>query len=328
MKISRRKKIVTECITWRWNGNLGDDLIYAAQEKMFEDLFEFGQYVNNAEAVFIGGGTFITKALHHPDLIDLSKRLPLVIFGTGVGDPFFWGKENISNWIEVIRNAKFIGVRGPLSLERLLEWGAPEERIQWIGDSALFFAKESKQVKPFKKRIAINLGITYDRLYGGSDVQVEEALTLVVEKLIKKGWHVTLVSAWGPDDEVLERIKAKNSVKSIEYWHDDYLFALESVEKFDIVLSEKLHVAIVAACRGVPFIALNYRSKILDFCRSVNWEKFSVNTENVDIDQVFELIEILSKDTEDYSRKLINNVMQTKKKLIEGANIVKNLFAV
>ena len=32
---SRTERIATECISWRWNGNLGDDMIWAAQEAMF-----------------------------------------------------------------------------------------------------------------------------------------------------------------------------------------------------------------------------------------------------------------------------------------------------
>jgi hypothetical protein len=72
------EKIPVECISWRWNGNLGEDLIRAVREAMFSEL-ALGQQ-------------------------------------TGA--------------------AKFVGVRGPLSRERLTSWGAPAGRVGWIGKAA------------------------------------------------------------------------------------------------------------------------------------------------------------------------------------------------
>ena len=118
-----KKEIPTECISWRWNGNLGDDMIFAAQEAMFRDFLNLGQYISNPEALLIGGGTFVPKFPHHPDLVKLSQQLPTAFFGTGIGDPFFWGTDHIPSWLEILRNSQFIGVRGPLSKRRLEDWG-------------------------------------------------------------------------------------------------------------------------------------------------------------------------------------------------------------
>src|SRR5947209_7501866 len=104
MTTAAEKKLVTECVSWRWHGNLGDDLIYAAQEEMFGNVLELGQYVESPGAVLVGGGTFVPKAPEHPDLLRLSRALPTAFFGTGIGDPVFWGTKHIPEWIEIVRN--------------------------------------------------------------------------------------------------------------------------------------------------------------------------------------------------------------------------------
>jgi polysaccharide pyruvyl transferase WcaK-like protein len=318
MEIKPTNRIKTECITWRWNGNLGDDLIYAAQEEMFSKTLEFGQYIDAPEAVLLGGGTLITKAPHHPDLLTLSKQLPLAIFGTGVGDPFFWGEKYIPEWIEIINNARFVGVRGPLSLERLVEWGISKDHIEWIGDPALYYAREIERKINQRPSIAVNLGITYNQLYGFDEAAVERVVTNVVRRLSKEGCDITLVSVWQPDDLVIDRIKKQVPEVQVEYWYDDYDKALKSIEKFDVVLCEKLHVGVVAACRGIPFVALNYRSKVLDFCMSINWEKFCLSTENLQEEEVMSLMNELFRSNDTYGRVLISDVLKIRERLLNS----------
>jgi polysaccharide pyruvyl transferase WcaK-like protein len=313
-----KKRVATECVSWRWNGNLGDDMIFAAQEAMFGDSLELGQYLPGAEAVLIGGGTFVPKRPEHPDLVQLSQRLPTAFFGTGIGDPLFWGTEYISDWIEITRNANFIGVRGPLSQERLDGWGIASDRTEWVGDPALYFAREDRSPHPFGGRLAVNLGITYGQLYGFDEEGTERRVIVALSQLARIGWEITLVSAWGPDDVVLERIKAKVPVSAVERWHEDYATALESVQKFDLVLNEKLHVGVVAACRGVPFVALCYRSKVLDFCRSINWTKFCLSTEKLNPDLIVEQIGTLTAARNEYSDCLRQRVWSVRRRLLEA----------
>jgi polysaccharide pyruvyl transferase WcaK-like protein len=312
------KRIATECISWRWHGNLGDDMIFAAQEAMFGNILELGQYLSAPDAVLVGGGTFVPKHPEHPDLLKLSQRLPTAFFGTGIGDPLFWGVDHISDWLEIMKNAQFIGVRGPLSKERLESWGFPGDRIEWVGDVGLYFADEGRNPHRYDGKIGINLGITYGKLYGFDEQELEKTVALALRQLERAGFDITLISAWPPDDDVLDRLRTKVHISEVEYWYDDYARALDSVEKFDMILSEKLHVGVVAACRYVPFVALNYRSKVIDFCRSIGWEKFCVSTEKLDPDQILELITTLTQAQNHYSEQLREGVSNTRKRLVKA----------
>jgi len=314
--VRARARIPTECVSWRGHGNLGDEMIFAAQEAMFGDVLDLGQYIEAPQAVLVGGGTFVPKFPEHPDLVGLSGRLPTALFGTGIGDPLFWGREHIPDWLEILKNARFVGVRGPLSKERLADWGMPADRVHSIGDPALYFAGSEADRRSVPGELAVNLGITYGNLYGFDEAQVETAVVRCLESLVHAGWGVTLVCAWEPDGEVLERVKAQVPVRAVEHWHGDYATALRSMTKFDVVLSEKLHVAVVAACRAVPFVALNYRSKVLDFCRSIEWDEFCVSTERLDPERILALLTALAGSRHAHSVRLARAVATVRARLL------------
>lgn len=77
-----------------------------------------------------------------------------------------------------------------------------------------------------------------------------------------------------------------------------------------------LHVGVVAACRQVPFVALNYRSEVMDFCQSIGWERFCVSTENLDPDQILDFIEVLADTRDEYSSQLQQGTMRVRERLL------------
>ena len=85
--IDQTKKIATECVSWRWHGNLGDDLIWAAQEAMLGDILDLGQYQTAPQAVLVGGGTFVPKYSQHRELVKLSRELPTAFFAQVLAIP-------------------------------------------------------------------------------------------------------------------------------------------------------------------------------------------------------------------------------------------------
>jgi polysaccharide pyruvyl transferase WcaK-like protein len=321
---TRNGKVPTECVTWRWKGNLGDDMLFAAQAAMFGETLGLGQYLAAPEAVLVGGGTFVPKAPHHPELVDLSRRLPTAFFGTGIGDPLFWGTDHIPDWLEILRNARYIGVRGPISKERLREWGVPGHRVEWIGDPALYFAQREAGRHRLESKLAVNLATTWGQMYGFDEEAFLRTVIVALKRLVRAGWDITLVCAWKPDDDVIDRIQAEVDVSAVEHWHADYRRALESMEKFDIVLCEKLHVGVVAACKGVPFVALNYRSKVMDFCRSIGWERFCISTEDLEPEEILDPIAALARARDDHSDRLLKGVFGARERLFEA---VPNMVA-
>lgn len=205
---------------------------------MVGHILDLGQYLTSPQAILVGGGTFVPKYPQHPELVKLSREYPTAFFGTGIGDPLFWGTDHIQTWLDILGHAHFIGMRGPFSQEFLESWELPRNRIDWIGEPALYFATEERgtALHPFQGRLAVNLGITYGNLYGFNEPKLEQTMIRILNELVRIGWSITLVCAWEPDDVVVERIKAKVAVSSVEHWHDDFEQALKSMANFDVVL--------------------------------------------------------------------------------------------
>ena len=314
--------MLTECVSWRWNGNLGDDLIWAAQEDMFGHVLTLGQWLDSPQALLIGGGTFIPKIPMNPDLARLSRAVPSAVFSTGVDDPRFWGTQAIPMWKDVLASAEYIGVRGPASVEWLVDLGFPEDRLEWVGDAALWFADRTTVRSAFRGRLAVNVGTTFGRLYGNDEAGLIEMVVAALRRLSDSGWEITLVCAWQPDDEVLDQVSAGVPVLAVKHWHDDWGRALDEVDEYDLVLAEKLHVAVVAACRGVPFVALGYRSKVTDFCRSLAWDEYMLRTDLLTSEEIVGRLEGLAEDVPGYSVRLQGSVRRVRKRLEGGVRRV------
>ena len=74
----------------------------------------------------------------------------------------------------------------------------------------------------------------------------------------------------------------------------------------------------VSACRGIPFVALNYRSKVMDFCQSISWEEFCLNTDNLKSNQILESIMTLAKARKEYSKCLQLRVYEVRERLLKA----------
>lgn len=46
---------------------------------------------------------------------------------------------------------------------------------------------------------------------------------------------------------------------------------IDALAAFDLIVTVKLHAAVLAAAAGLPFVAIEYRPKVRDFAESVGW---------------------------------------------------------
>ena len=282
---------------------------------MLGDALLLDQWIEAPQAVLVGGGTFMSKAPENPDLLALSRALPTAVFTTGADDPKFWGAEIIPTWVEILANAEYIGVRGPRSVEWLVDWGVPEHRVDWVGDAALWFAEGRTPNQAFQGRLAVNVGTTFDRLYGQTDSALLETVVDALRQLTSVGWDISLICAWQPDDGALGYIADRVPIRSTQHWHDDWRRALAEVDSYDLILAEKLHIGVVAACRGVPFVALSYRSKVSDFCRSLSWDRYWLQTDRLNPEDIVERLKDLATDVSRSSLRLQKSAQSVKGRL-------------
>ncbi|MFC4099883.1 polysaccharide pyruvyl transferase family protein [Paenibacillus xanthanilyticus] len=243
------------------------------------------------DSVVLGGGSLIipgyVELLHRA--MELGKRT--IIWGSGhdrlnrllpgegeavVSDAAVESDDYRRKLDEIVAYSGYKGVRGPWTLRYLNELGVRTEGVELSGDSAMLMAAPAPLPEAAAgamtpqapvRRIGINWGTSYNRIYGGSEAYVEDALAEAAKALIAQGRDIYLYSVWGPDREALQRLHAKIGMpeKTVldtnVYGAEQYVRLLQT---FEATLNFKLHANLLSAVAGVPFGCIGYRFKSFD----------------------------------------------------------------
>ena len=250
------------------------------------------------EVAMLGGGTLINGECLEPYVAMRKRTSSLVpVFGSGVQNPAFW--SGVPGWVDSRRlwaaelnDLPVVGVRGPLSKGLLDEVGVRNVIVS--GDPAVLFhsalAEQATNDKQRPLRIAINCGTT--RYCSGNLQKVHDEMASVASRLVRSGAFVELLPVW-PEDmhscyEVAKRAELNRS--AIQPTLSSASAYLSKVRSFDLLIALKLHAAILAAAANVPFVLFEYQPKCLDFCRSIEWEEFSIPTSRFEAGELLDLM--------------------------------------
>ncbi|MEH7469435.1 polysaccharide pyruvyl transferase family protein, partial [Priestia megaterium] len=222
-------------IGWIGFGNLGDELLWHVFKELSEQYYSEEEIeitpsfpgvdfknVEPYDTVVLGGGSLLLPGYLQvlQKAADLGKDT--LIWGSGMDwvekeqlDKMLVG-ENISLrklftekdgelMKDVFNRVSFAGIRGPLAKRALEAIGVDSERIRIIGDPGLLLSANSVGDKK-EKIIGVNWGTTYNRLYGGNELAVEDALASACKKLIQQGYKIAIYLVWGSDKASCQRL--------------------------------------------------------------------------------------------------------------------------
>ena len=181
----------------------------------------------------------------------------------------------------VIARGAYAGVRGPLTRRLLIAVGADPARVEVSGDPGIL-------ARPADKRddtagvVGVNWGTAYGRVYGGDEAGVEDELAAVGRELLRRGYRIRVFAVWGPDFPAAARLREKMGSPHRASLVGPKQAALVPAGS-EFVIGLKLHANVLAAAAGVPFVALGYRFKVLDFAASLGLQAFVVPTDAADI---------------------------------------------
>jgi polysaccharide pyruvyl transferase WcaK-like protein len=314
---------------WLGHHNLGDEALYDCIKYLFKNSCSFFNAANiyrmpgflkqnlQFDILFLGGGTLINRA---DDVIDSLKTMQQyshrrIVFGTGVANDDFWNTisprpNRNHDWKDFLDSCDFLGVRGPYSLASLNKMGISRARI--VGDPVLQFSDNAVTPKKKRKAIGINIGNTNGVLWGGSDAALENLICSFSLSLLESGWHVSFVNVYDKDLAPLQRMIARQPWASRVAIHDFSNGGYERVRRFyrelDIFVGEKLHSSVFAACAYTPFISLEYRPKCKDFCASLNYERFNVRVDQVQIPMLMDLVAELYGNIQHWQKYIFDQV--------------------
>jgi len=282
--------------------NVGDWACFEATKQLLGPNYELT--LNESEphnAVILGGGTILRVC---SESLTISDK-PLFVVGSGL--EFYGYPEHPvhPNFHEILKKAKLVGLRGPLSSDFVTSQGYENEVV---GDIAMCFDPDSEEhTGKDSNVIGFNIGSTRDYLFGTENDLIEKSNSLV-DRLIGLGYVVHKFAMWPEDFELLEKIK-KGTMLPFE---NNVNHVFKTMKQCKLVIGEKLHTSIMAFACGVPFISLAYRHKCLDFMDSLG----SPLSENyVKTDDKFLVNKCLRM-----VKTIASNYNQQKLKLIEVKN--------
>ena len=116
------------------------------------------------------------------------------VFGTGAAEPCFGESQSkwqsiLTQWISLLRNSEYIGVRGPYSARILTEAGL--NNVEVVGDPVLAFAEQSMPDESTYETSVIGLNAASIRggLWGDMEHVVKqfESIAVIAKK---EGWAI------------------------------------------------------------------------------------------------------------------------------------------
>lgn len=326
-------------IGWVGHHNLGDEALFSAFVKAFSEfaveiipsqrikkLSWWRKLILKSRypAIALGGGTLVFA--EYVDVFRNAQKLAnyTFLFGTGVEDAVFWKKFNrkweLKDWQTVLNKTNYIGVRGPHSQAMLKEIGVNSEIL---GDLALIWSYEKFLSKKKNKHILLNLGTSYNHVFGNEYDIFNTNYNLATE-LIKNNWKITIVSVWPEDNEVVMKFYEK--IASLDRNNIYIITQLPSLENYfsiaeqvDIAIGFKLHSVVLAHCVGTPALMMAYRQKCIDYMASMDLSSFCHRTDQLDANILFNQITELYGQLKQQQEHLVYWTNYYKSKIIAKA---------
>jgi polysaccharide pyruvyl transferase WcaK-like protein len=339
----KRKAIYIGCIG---QANLGDEAVLQASIKLLNFKYFIypisytkptsGKYLRKlifkkVDTIILGGGTIIKKKENESYLRLLTqfrKEYPnakLKVLGSGVADPELASKIGFPTdktaWKNILNTASFIGVRGIKSKSELSKWGV-EKEVRIVHDLAVHFKKDLFQKKLKKKRIGINFCDIIGRIYGLDQKLIEIFALEIVLKLLDDGWEVWLYPTALSDIGYMKSLFKEPLLDELNVYENiaDINKSLDFLGSLDFFLGQRLHSIIFSAITYTPFIAIEYESKTTDFLETLDLEKYSHRTDNLNPDKIFlEIKKYYDNEIESIQSKLfdcINIAYKEQKEII------------
>lgn len=242
-----------------------------------------------ATVALLGGGTIVNRTplwLDRYRELRRTARRPVPLFSPGVADPAFWSRfegwrDTRAGWCAALADLPEIGVRGPHS-KRLLE-EAGLRNVTVTGDPALSLRRPAGALPPPGRRaVAINVGRA-NGLMWGSEERTLAAMADAAARLAAARFSVRVFPVWADDEDACRSVAraARLPDDAVDPLILDPDAFLEYLGGFDVVLSIKLHAAVLSAAAGVPFVAVEYQPKVRDFVDSVGWGRFAFRSDTV-----------------------------------------------
>lgn len=318
--------------------NLGDNALRYAADNIFNNctllefprknhLAKFTKFVLPIRNALFSGGTLISQDKRWLDLVAIYTPMleNFIVFGTGVAHPMFWDDKR-KEWGEILKQFNFVGVRGPLSAQLLIEANIKGLEIEIVGDPVLTFAFDKLNTYCSNNSNIIGLNIGWDRVnqWGTSDYIFNEAVRLAM--LAKKyRWNVRWFVVSPTDAEMTRKVASDSGTSSdIFYIYDNPQEYLNIVKYCNIFVGTRLHSVVLANCAYVPSLMIAYRPKCLDYMQSIEQDKYVITTDKFKAEEVWDMVINMNSIRNKFAENLYLSIKKIKDKQLLKAMELQN----
>ncbi|MBU3108327.1 polysaccharide pyruvyl transferase family protein [Clostridium gasigenes] len=336
---------------WIGANNIGDELMFDNFKKVIKNKYgdkcrvtplfcpetynDFDEY----DLVCLGGGSILLEGFIAVLYRALEQGKRVMVWGSGYDDllgnefikrledlyisPYIYSDSTEEKLNEIAKKADFFGVRGPLTYKILEKSNIDMTNIVISGDPG--FLLESANINEigtnidFTKRdkvVGINMGTSYNRIYGGREDLVEVQLLKACNRLLETGYKLYIYAMWPTDlDLVLELYKklpkSENVILDIFIHTGEELVSI--MKNCVFTINFKLHGNVASAVAKVPFICLGYRLKAYDLVKSIECEELNIPTDSENIyEEIEKCILRIEKNKDEIISKIDKNITRYK----------------
>lgn len=287
--------------------------------------------INSADLVIVGGGgIFYRYFMPFDNKVIQAIKKPIVIFGVGyireVGSRPL-KKDWIKSIINLVKKATLVGVRDYYTKSFLVTNGINKNKINLIGDPAIFLSE--KKPKNFKLQRKINIGfnLNYSGWLGFGKWE-KDILNSYLEtaNYFKKKYKANIFYLMHHPDEinVLNKIKTLQ-MKIIDQPANEqkYIYG-----QLDLVIGMMLHSCVMAFGAVTPEINIAYDIRNKNFAKFIHCPELVIPLSKLSSGALLKTAKNVWKNYDKYCQKFSNRknaILQKQKKFLIKIN---NLLAV
>jgi polysaccharide pyruvyl transferase WcaK-like protein len=308
--------------------NLGDEALYAALRQLFSsgNFIDYNKkflpqsivrHLPKCDLMLMAGGTIVggQKASSYQWVQTCFTVAPhRIIFGSGVVSPDFATdvlKTSLDvhrQWVDVLRQCDYIGVRGPLSKAVLMDLGINNAEV--IGDPVLSISRNKMPdtCSINNNLIGFNVGQAGGNVWGNEE-HIYEQFVKLAQIADKAGFRIRWFVVWPKDLAVTEQVVHNSGVPAdICEIYNDYEKYLDMVSQTNVFVGMKLHAVALATCAYVPSLMLEYNPKCRDYMESICQAESMLRTDEFAAHQAWEKVNRLLEKRLSVSKSLFEAV--------------------
>ncbi len=221
----------------------------------------------------------------------------------------------------VLNKARIVMVREPISAQELAKCGVLETRCKLVPDMAFGFcpdpptqqargwlcSKGARVDTPLLGVTVINWAAQNSRFQQQKQSYYEMGIISCIRWFVQQigGQVLIFPQVWGPLDSQDDRIPGRRLKEKVRDLGDSVLVIEEAVAPeilkaayglMDIFIATRLHSAIFAWSQAVPVMAISYQHKTLGVAAMLGMNKWVIDIEAIDPDQLVEHVQELWKE--------------------------------